>query len=161
MTLAQIETVVVPRACADEVQAHMREVGRAGHEVLGLWVGHQEGERFTVAQTVIPAQRHIRTGDGVCVVVGPEELHRLNVWLFRQKLTLLAQIHSHPGRAYHSGTDDDNAVATATGCLSLVVPDFAARPFAVDTTAVYRLDPRGRWREVPSSRARSLIRIEG
>ncbi|MGX7703878.1 Mov34/MPN/PAD-1 family protein [Methylobacterium sp. Gmos1] len=141
------------------MQTHLREVGRAGHEGLGLWVGRQEQDRFTVVQAVIPVQRHIRTGDGVCVVVGPEELHRLNVWLFRQGLTLFAQIHSHPGRAYHSGTDDENAVATATGCLSLVVPDFAARPFTVETTAVYRLDPKGRWRVVPPPRARSLIRI--
>lgn len=159
MTLAQVETVIVPRRCVEEVQAHMRQVGQAGHEGLGLWVGHQERDRFTVAQAVIPAQRHIRTRDGVCVVVGPEELHRLNIWLFRQGLTLLAQIHSHPGRAYHSGTDDANAVAAATGCMSLVVPDFAARPFAVETTAVYQLDPTGRWRAVPPSRARRLIQI--
>jgi hypothetical protein len=129
---------------------------------MGLWVGCQSGpsgKDFIVTQAVIPAQRHIRSSDGVCVCIGADELHRLNVWLFRNKVTLLAQIHSHPGRAYHSDTDDENAVATAVGCLSLVVPDFARAPFSLPRTAVYRLDHGARWRAVDAVAARRLIEL--
>jgi hypothetical protein len=116
---------------------------------------------FEVDQAVIPAQRHIRTADGVCVMTGAEELHRLNVWLYRNGLTLIAQIHSHPGRAYHSSTDDEFAVATTVGCFSLVVPDFATGPFEIERLASYRLDAAGNWCEVPPSRAAQTIVIEG
>ncbi len=149
--LAAVTTVTVPRACVEEIQSHLRHVGTAGYEGLGLWVGHQDGERFEVTQAVIPNQKHRRTPDGVSVIVEGPELHRLNVWLYREKLTLMAQIHSHPGRAYHSDTDDAYAVATTVGCLSLVVPDFARRAFALRDVASYRLDAKARWR--PLSRA--------
>lgn len=96
----------------------------------------------------------------MCVVTGPEELHRINVWLYREKLTLMAQIHSHPGRAYHSSTDDEYAVATTVGCLSLVVPDYARAPFDLVRTASYRLDATGVWRPLSAAQAQRLIVIE-
>lgn len=157
--LSAVRFVTIPRACADEAQQHMHSVGRDGHEGLALWVGRQDGERFQVEQTWIPAQRHIRTDDGVCVCIGPDELHRINVRLHREKLTLLGQIHSHPGRAYHSDADDAYAIATAVGSLSLVVPDYAVRPFALTDIAAYRLEARARWARVPRSALLQLLTI--
>src|SRR5262245_17458327 len=87
MRLADVRPVRVPRGCVDGVHAHMRKVGRDGFEGLGLWAGRQAGDTFTVEEAIIPAQKHIRTEDGVCVITGPEELHRLNVWLYRKKLS--------------------------------------------------------------------------
>ncbi len=155
---ASVRTVNVPRASVVEVQQHLRRVGRDGYEGLGLLVGRQHGETFDVSQAVIPAQKHMRTADGVCVIVEGPELHRLNVWLYREKLTLMAQIHSHPGRAYHSDTDDAYAVATAVGCLSLVVPDFGRRPFDLGDVASYRLDAKARWKSLSRAEvARTII----
>jgi hypothetical protein len=158
--LVDVERVLVKRRDAQRVHTHLRDVGRQGHEGLGLWAGRQTGSVFQVDQAIIPAQRHIRTADGVCVITGAEELHRVNVWLYRNGLTLIAQIHSHPGRAYHSSTDDEFAVATTVGCFSLVVPDFATGPFEINRFASYRLDSSGHWREVSSSRAAQTITIE-
>lgn len=127
---------------------------------MALWVGTQTGPEFRVSRTLIPKQRHIRNDDGVCVVIDADELHRLNVLLYKEGLTLLGQIHSHPGRAYHSETDDRYAIATTVGCLSLVVPDFARAPFRILDCATYRLDGRGRWAAVPSRDAARLIVME-
>jgi len=159
--LSDVTKITVPRSCVEQVHAHLRRVGAHGHEGLGLWVGGQNGPSFRVSQALIPAQRHIRTADGICVITGPEELHRINVWLYKQRLVLIAQIHSHPGRAYHSSTDDAYAVATTVGCLSLVVPNFAREPFELRRAASYRLDGRGTWREVAARDVERLIEIEG
>jgi hypothetical protein len=158
--IADVTALSIPRNCVDDLHAHLRKVGREGHEGLGLWVGRQAGDHFQVQKTLIPAQRHIRTADGVCVVTGPEELHRINVWLYRQKLALIAQIHSHPGRAYHSSTDDQYAIATTVGCLSLVVPDFAWAPFDLRNVASYRLDGRGVWRALTAGQVEQMISIK-
>jgi hypothetical protein len=158
--LAHVEKVLVKRRDAQLVHSHLRDVGRKGFEGLGLWAGRQNGSVFQVDQAIIPAQRHIRTADGVCVITGAEELHRINVWLYKNGLTLIAQIHSHPGRAYHSSTDDEFAVATTVGCFSLVVPDFGTGPLDIGRFASYRLDASGRWREIPAARAAQTIVIE-
>jgi proteasome lid subunit RPN8/RPN11 len=112
-----------------------------------------------VSEALIPTQHHIRTNDGVCVSIGADELHRINVLLYEKKLTLIAQIHSHPGRAYHSSTDDEFAIATAAGCLSLVVPNFGSGAFDLKNIASYRLGSNGKWHKISFAEINRLIRI--
>ncbi|MRX37375.1 hypothetical protein GJR93_30640 [Aminobacter sp. MDW-2] len=151
----------MPRVALDDVHSHLLDVGRLGYEGLGLWVGQVADDTATVERALIPEQRLIRGPDGVGVYVDGNELHRINVWLFDHGLRILAQIHSHPTDAYHSDTDDDNALATAAGSLSLVVPDFARGPADLSRTAVYRLDQRGLWTHVPPADVGRLIEIVG
>lgn len=134
-------------------------MGRAGYEGLGLWVGTVSAETATVQRALIPRQRLIRSASGVGVYVDGTELHRVNMWLFEKGLRILAQIHSHPTDAYHSDTDDENALATTVGSLSVVVPDFARGPADLSQTAVYRLDRAGKWAAVPQRVVSRLIAI--
>lgn len=159
--LADIDRVRVPLARALEAHAHLRRVGEHGSEGFALWAGTTDGTTFRVHETVIPVQRELRTGGGVAVVVDGDELHRLNLWLYEHRMTLIAQLHSHPSEAYHSPTDDAFPIATVVGSLSLVVPDFARAPFALGRCAVYRLAADGAWVGLAPAQARELIVIEG
>lgn len=154
-----VDEIFVPRTVADEAQQHLREAGVAGYEAFALWVGTREDRTFSVRETLIPEQTGHRTPSGVWVDVEAEELHRINVWLFEHGMTLVAQLHSHPGAAYHSDLDDTLPIATTLGALSLVVPNYAADPFAVRTCAVYRLLPRTGWTEIGTLAAEKLIKI--
>ncbi|WP_222419196.1 Mov34/MPN/PAD-1 family protein [Rhizobium leguminosarum] len=116
-------------------------------------------EIATVERALIPQQRCFRSAAGVGVHVDGAELHRINKWLFDNGLRILAQIHSHPTDAYHSDTDDEYALATAVGSLSLVVPDFATGPTDLSQTAVYRLNKAGKWMAVPHAAVNRLIEI--
>lgn len=138
---------------------HLACVGQSGYEGLGLWVGTISDETATVETAVVPEQRLIRSASGVGVYVDGAELHRINVWLFEKGLRILAQLHSHPTDAYHSDTDDANALATTVGSLSLVVPNFARAPFDLSQVAAYRLDGRGNWMAVPPRAVSGLIEI--
>jgi hypothetical protein len=113
-----------------------------------------------VTNLLIPRQRATRTSEGVCASVDADEMYRINAELFKAELRLIAQIHSHPTDAYHSDTDDENALVRTVGCLSLVVPDFAMRPFSLADTAVYRLDRTGTWQELEQQSVAALIRIQ-
>lgn len=157
--LLDVTSVVVPHDLALEAHAHLRKVGEFSLEGLALWVGVKEEHIFRVTRAVIPKQHNVRSESGVSVSVPAEELHRLNVWLFENQLTLLAQLHSHPTHAYHSDTDDAFPIATTVGSLSLVIPDFAARPFALPECAVYRLSAKGVWEKLTTWDVLTLFEI--
>ncbi len=157
--LETVSEVVLPRTLADGTQASLREAGMSGNEGLVVWSGVQEDATFVVRTVTVPRQRGIRTRDGVCVVVDGAGLHELNVATFSRGERLFAQVHSHPGRAYHSPMDDRYAVVTSPGCLSLVVPDFAVRPFNVADCALFRLARDGRWSAVGAAAAARLISV--
>jgi hypothetical protein len=158
--LAHVKRVVVPSACVEEAYTHLRRVGQQGLEGFALWAGELDGDTFLVRANIIPEQRGLRSDLGVCVVVGGDELHRINVWLYEHRMTLIAQLHSHPDDAYHSTTDDTYPIATTTGSLSLVVPDFASNPFSLENCAVYRLFPPRGWVELSGDEADRLIVFE-
>lgn len=67
-------------------------------------------------QTAVPAPRA-----SVTVTVGGEL--QLAAAL-RDSERYIARIHSHPGLAFHSRTDDDNPILTHEGALSIVAPWF-------------------------------------
>lgn len=131
----------------DKTQATLREFGRHGLEGFCVWLG---STRAAVEQVLVPPQRSISSESGVGYFLEPETLFQLNRFLSTRGLKLIAQVHSHPGHAYHSVADDEYAIATKEGSLSLVVPDFARGPADLRTWAVYRLTA-GQWIEVPRS----------
>lgn len=66
----------------------------------------------------------------------------------------VARIHSHPGLAFHSPTDDANPALTHDGALSIVVPFFGlGLRRGLDACAVLVLRDR-RWIDLPVGRAR-------
>lgn len=154
-----IERVIVPLSLAEAANEHLRRVGREGYEGFALWAGWREGVVFRVLETIIPAQRGIRSEEGVCVRVDGDELFRLNVHLYERGYSLIAQLHSHPGAAYHSDTDDAFPIATTAGAFSLVIPDFAVHPFSLDRCAVYRLQPGYGWVGVDPEDVQDLIQL--
>jgi hypothetical protein len=154
-----ISTVLVPLEVALHTHEHLREVGEMYCEGIGLWVGRADGNTFQVYNTYIPEQTALFTESGVCVVVQGDALHKLNVWLYEHEMTIIAQLHSHPTEAYHSDTDDTFPIATAAGSLSLVAPDFARAPFALEDYAVFRLLPNQGWMELSRQEVLTLIRI--
>lgn len=149
------------RQHVDEAFTHLATAGLRGEEAFALWVGALREETFDVQATYVPDQVGLRLDAGICVIVGPEELHRLNVWLHRRRLMVGAQIHSHPTAAYHSETDDTYPIATVAGALSLVVPDFARHATDIADCAVYRLSGRGTWEQLARASLETLFEVMG
>lgn len=158
-TWEAIEVIRLPGRVVNETMTFLRSRGEDACEGVVLWVGHLGHAEYHLLHAVVPKQTPIITNDGVGYFVDGTELHRLNLWLRENGLTLLAQVHSHPGEAYHSDTDDRWAVVTKLGGLSLVVPDFAREPFDLERLAAYRLTRAG-WQAIPPAQLTTLISLE-
>ncbi|MDI3566662.1 Mov34/MPN/PAD-1 family protein [Bradyrhizobium sp. Arg816] len=144
--MTEVVSVTLPRSVVTRTHAHLTATGMRGLEGMALWAGVQEGRVFNIREVIIPEQQGIRSDHGLAVMVLGPELQRINLHLYRSKLRLLAQIHSHPTHAFHSEMDDEYAIATTLGAFSLVVPDFARDPFSIARCATYRLTPRPWWK---------------
>lgn len=164
--LAEIRSVALPGERAAETQKHLIATGKRGLEGMALWVGIANGSTAKITEVIIPKQQGHRTDHGLAVSVPGDELHRINVYLYKTKQRLIAQVHSHPTEAFHSTMDDRYAIATVLGSFSIVVPDFATGPFEIEKFATYRLlmgrwpwDRAPRWRSVKAKNAAHIIRI--
>ena len=155
----KVNTIQIPMQEVEKVYEHLRACGHRGVEGVALCAGKQCDDIFQVKEIIIPEQRAFDHEEGLLYMVDGKELHRINVWLYRNNMTLMAQIHSHPKRAYHSETDDTYPIIAAVGGVSIVIPDFGFNPISVNEWAVYRLSPHGMWEEQNPKARKELMYI--
>jgi hypothetical protein len=144
MHLSDIDVLIAPVAVIEDTWAAIRAAGEERDECFVLWLGTLDGEEAVVDEAFVPPQLPVSSEEGVGYFVTRETLLQLNMRLHATKLRLLAQVHSHPGRAYHSATDDKFAVVTEEGGFSVVVPDFGDGEPSARNCAIYRLRA-GQW----------------
>jgi len=154
-----IGKILVPQKCVLIVYEHLRKAGSNGVEGIALWAGKSSNTVFTVETAVIPKQKALRYEDGLLYTVEGDELHRLNKWLYLNKLSLIAQVHSHPREAYHSSTDDEFPIISTVGGISIVIPNFGFGEISKRSWAVYRLQQQSGWVEQNAEEVNSLIEI--
>jgi hypothetical protein len=151
--------LVVPVEIWQRSMAMLREYGRQRSEGLVFWGGVVNAAGAYVTGLYLP--RH--AADGAHAMLTAEQSR----WLLRRLRSrdekLLAQVHSHPGAAYHSPGDDDGATSFHEGFLSIVVPEFARGEPNLGQSAVFEFAGGAfaqlAQREVPS-RIRLLSFIE-
>jgi len=154
-----IEKVILPEHCINEAYNHMRKAGERRIEGVALFAGKENRNIFKVEKTIIPKQHALSLENGLLYAVDSDELHRINVWLYENKLSLMIQIHSHPSEAYHSDTDDKFPIIATVGGLSIVVPKFANGPINMNTWAVYRLLHESGWTKLNEKEKQSLFEL--
>lgn len=155
----KINRIFLPRECIDLTYEHMRKAGAQGLEGAALFFGQSKDAEFRIRYAVIPSQKALSIEEGLLYSIPPEEIYRINRWMYQKNLEMIAQIHSHPGRAYHSPTDDAYAIVTRIGGLSIVVPNFAKDEPAVSDWAVYRLVGQQQWEELSEGEKSEQIQI--
>jgi hypothetical protein len=158
-TLAEISTIYVPNSCLEAVYKAIKKAGDMGMEAVALWAGRTHGKNFQVTTTIIPQQTAGVIENGLLYSVDGDELYRINKWLYEHHLTMIAQLHSHPRKAYHSEVDDRYPIMATIGGLSVVIPDFGFSKFKWKTLAVYRLTDTGTWKELSKTHKKTLIQI--
>lgn len=68
--------------------------------------------------------------------------------LGRRSIGVRVQVHTHPGLAFHSATDDAFPIVHSVGFLSLVIPNFARGEIGFERAYLCEITETGSWREV-------------
>ena len=131
--------------------ATLKRCGAGRRECQVLWVGPW-ADIGQISRVVHPV--HAARGGGFQL-----DDRWLNAFLFdlgRRGEGVRVQVHTHPGSAFHSKTDDDWPIVHVPGFLSLVIPRFAAGGPTFSGTYLTELQANGRWKQVrpPESRIR-------
>lgn len=159
MGLQDVTRVLLRADLLDYTHETLRKIGEDLAEGLVLWAGRKRGTTFSVAAVIRPTQRAVESESGLSVRTDSAAIHQVNALLYKNALELVAQVHSHPGEAYHSELDNAIPLVTTAGGLSLVVPDFARGPADLSTYAAYRLTVEGRWEEIERDALLDFVRV--
>lgn len=121
---------------------HFRRCGAGRSECVVVWVGPLANPAH-VDEVIHP--RHTSTTVGYDI--DPRWIGELWHDLARRERTVRAQVHTHPGRAYHSSVDDELALVHTPGYLSLVIPRFAEGPVGLKDSYLAIRANDGSWHQ--------------
>ena len=76
-----------------------------------------------------------------------------------RSLTVVADVHTHPGGAGQSDSDRAHPIIARAGHLALILPNFAAPPVMRRALGIYRYGGGGRWETIPHDRHRQFFHI--
>lgn len=74
-------------------------------------------------------------------------------------LTVIADIHTHPGAAFQSDADRRNPMIARPGHLAVIIPQFAAGSVWRHQLGMFRYEGDHRWTNLSGWRARRYLKI--
>jgi len=126
----------------------------AQHEGVALLLGRITGEKVTVLQCVKPQALTSRGS----FQVSSREMARAVGLALDLDLHIVGQVHTHPGKAYHSEGDEEGANIRYDGFVSIVIPNYGIHLPERTGWAVYRFSNTEGWVQLSDM---SVAVIEG
>lgn len=155
-----MSVLTLPIPILADTLARLRDGGRLRHERAALWLASAlPGGTGSVREVYEPQQETAKD----YFHLPPESLQALMARLRASRLKVAAQIHTHPGEAFHSDADAKWAIVRHVGALSLVLPRFAATTTVanfLEEVMIYQLSEANEWKLTPNwgPEARLVIR---
>ena len=149
-----MSALVIPSSIFEEARFFFEDCGSRGSEGTAMIMGGPDG---VAHRLVIPDQRATplpycsvevtRQGKfDLLTALGPEDVY-------------VSRIHSHPGLAFHSPTDNANPAITHEGALSIVVPFFGLGLRRKLNACAVLVRRRGEWVQVDDEGERDALVI--
>ncbi|MGE0093062.1 MAG: hypothetical protein AB7M05_13810 [Alphaproteobacteria bacterium] len=140
-----MKSISCTREVLRETISILRMGGQRGEERVALWLSTAAVRKPAIVTEVYEPDQ---IADFDYFRLPPGSMRSLMAHLGSTRRRIVAQIHTHPGRAFHSKVDDEWAIIRHVGALSLVLPRFAAKTtpenFLVKVKT-YEYSPTGKW----------------
>lgn len=102
--------------------------GEGARECVVLWLGKRSNQDIQVTEVYLPEQK----ANVDFFHIPPASMQQLLHYLKQHRLMVAAQVHTHPGMAFHSEADDKWAFVRHQGAISIVLPCFAKHTTALN-----------------------------
>lgn len=132
--------------------AALRARGRGERESGAFLLGHRDAGRSRISVFVLYDDLDPHCLDTGIVHFDGRHFGRLWDLCKATGLTVVADVHTHPGGAWQSGSDRAHPMIACAGHLALIVPRFATPPVRLRDVGLYRYLGAKHWETVPSSR---------
>lgn len=143
-----------PSCTWQRIVGELERRGQRRHEAGAFLLGVECNGRRQVTDVVFYDELDPDAyASGVCILRS-DAFAKLWALCRRKKLTVVADVHTHPSAAFQSPSDKANPMVARPGHVAIIVPNFAAWPIRRDCLGVYEYCGHHEWvdRTEPNSR---------
>ena len=140
--------------------ARLRQRGRNARRESGAFLlGHRQGGRARITDFILYDDLDPHALDTGIVHFDGRYYGALWDICKRRSLSVVADVHVHPGGAGQSTSDRDHPMISRAGHVALILPDFARPPLRAETIGIYRYLGDKHWHTVPAGLRRPFFHI--
>lgn len=133
--------LLITEACMEALRISLESEMRKRHEGIAYLLGLTNGSVTLATSAFRPTAKTSRGS----FEVDTKEMAKCVRAAARHRLQVVAQVHTHPGPAYHSDGDVEGARIRYPGYTSIVLPDYGNRLPSLDGAAVYLFSRARQW----------------
>ena len=138
----------------------LRERGRDRSRESGAFLlGHWNGERARIVDFVLYDDLDPHSLDSGIVRFDGHYFGDLWALCIARGLTVVADVHVHPGGASQSASDRAHPMISLAGHTALILPRFAVEPLPRHEIGIYRYMGCKQWTAVPAAERSSFFHI--
>ena len=137
-------SVALTDACVATLRSCMAPEIQSGREGIAYLLGLSDGTTTLACSAIRPVARSTPTS----FLVDSPAMATVVRAAVRCGLHVVGQVHTHPGRAYHSRGDETGAQIAYTGYISIVLPNYGRHLPGLDASAIYVFHSDGRFDRV-------------
>jgi hypothetical protein len=140
--------------------AGLRARGRnASRESGAFLLGTRDGGRARIVDFVLYDDLDPHALDSGIVRFDGRHFGALWDLCKRRGLSVVADVHVHPGGSYQSQSDRAHPMISRAGHIALILPDFAKPPVRVGVIGISRYLGNKNWQAIASSERRAFLHI--
>lgn len=124
-----------------ELEKRGRQCHEAGVFLLGV---ERHGRREVTKAIFYDELDPVAYSTGVCILHG-EAFAKLWAICREHQLTVVADVHTHPGAALQSWSDKTNPMVAHAGHIAIIVPNFAVGVTRVEQLGIYEYCGNHTW----------------
>ncbi|MCB0165005.1 MAG: hypothetical protein KDI79_12310 [Anaerolineae bacterium] len=137
----------------------LRHRGQGRRESGAFLLGQQYGQRRVITQFVFYDDLDPACLDTGIVIFNGAGYGPLWEECRSTRLSVVADIHTHPGLARQSSADQRHPMIATSGHIALIVPDFAQRLVSPNELGVYQYLGEHQWRNLSGPQANRFFYI--
>jgi hypothetical protein len=140
--------------------ASLRQRGHGTSESGAFLLGHRDrGRRVRITEFVLYDDLDPHSLDTGIVCFDGRYFGALWDLCKRRGLTVVADVHTHPGGAQQSASDQTHPMIAKAGHLALILPRFARAPVRRPEIGIYLYQGAKQWETIAPERRRSFFHI--
>jgi len=129
----------------NEILSELDRRGERRHEAGAFLLGTITGKRRNIVDVVYYDDLDASAYEsGVCILYG-DAFSRLWAVCRERGLTVVADVHTHPGGAGQSWSDKTNPMVARAGHVALIVPNFSQTPIKISELGIYQYCGDHQW----------------
>lgn len=146
-----------PSALWCQIVSELERRGERRHEAGAFLLGFEENGRREVKSAIYYDDLDANAyATGVCILHG-DAFSVLWARCRANRMTVVADVHTHPQTGFQSLTDKTNPMVARAGHVAIIVPDFARWPIQESRMGIYEYQGQYQWINRSPDRARNFF----